>query len=689
LLLASLAACTPARREVEGRIVRNTHFFGNGGLNSGNNDYQLRHQMQQQASPLGVVTWPLLYWVTPEVLQDDLLPSDAYRLEMWYAHHGWFDARVLGWEIREKRPAKGKRAGVVDLYGSVEPGPPSLVRGIALNGLEGGFATLARVAFRLNGFEEGVQFDLDTIDQVQSSILSNLQNQAHAYAGVTSSIQAFPADHAVDVTFDVDPGIAARFGPVTVTGNDKVKTKYIEDNLAFDLGDAYKKKDLADTQQALFGLGTFSVVSVEPDLSDPTRTDVPVNIKVTEAPFRTVRVGGGATFDNVIVTPDVTLRFKDTNLFRTLMVLDTSATLGLTYSADGVTGISAPKPLYDVTASLNYPRFFFPKVSIEGTGEIQQQQAAGLWLYQNPKADLAIVWKFLRGSAFRFGPHYEVYKYLIDTPDSLQFAKTVFGKNFTNPYSLTSFDQHLTVDLRDDPLSPTRGEYASVFTREAFPLRTDGYQFLQSTVEGRIYRPLGAIGGDLPLVGALRLRGQYLYPLEGRALPYPSLAFLGGNTNLRGFRTNGVGPYDTLCTYGDTDHDPNTPEVATGKYPLAHGGDAAIDGSAELRYGPNAWSYVAFVDGGWLAESVNNPDLQVLRWDVGVGARYKSAIGPIRVDVAFRPLFPEDSGPTEVIGCNPGDDPRRYFDMISLFGAYPPDRIPVAVQVFLAIGEAF
>jgi translocation and assembly module TamA len=694
-------ACTPARREVQGQILRSTHFIGNGGVGSGNNDYQLRQQMVQKNTPFGLTLWPLLYVIEPKVLRDEVLARDAWRLEVWYAHHGWFDARLLGWQLREVRQGSKRRAAIIDAVGYVERGAPTLLRNIDIEGLSAG-AGLARSALRHNGLEPEVQFDLDTIDYTEAEILANLRNNSYAYAQVTSRIAVDPEAHTADVAFVLDPGINAKFGPVTLEGNEKVRSKYILDNVIFEEGDTYSKAQLDKTQRQLFGMGTFSVVSVQPVLTDPTVEAVPIQVRVSEAKFRTLRLGGGLTFDGIEANPQASARFTDTNLFRELVRLELGATVGLSYATSESLGLGELQPTYDLQGAISYPRLAGPHWGIELRGRYLRDKQAGLWLYENPEADLGFIFKPRPGLLFRFGPHYELYRYLVASDeDFLQFAQSLFGKSFTNPFTLTALDQQVIADGRDDPLFTTRGRYGSLFTREVFPIREDSYAYLLAEGETRFYRPLGPIAGDLPLIGALRLHGKYLYPLEGRALPYPELAFLGGGNSLRGFRTNQVGPYDSLCTYPPGGHlstgsagnsagaiasDGN--HLGVEHYYLPHGGQVALDGTFELRYD---WlygvSFAGFAEGGWLAENINHSGLQDVRWDVGLGGRYRSPVGPIRLDFAFRPLYPEDQGPTEVIGCDPADVEDRYFDIFSLFGDSRP--VPVAVLFFLAIGEAF
>lgn len=686
--LVILSACTAARREATGRILRNVDFIGNGGIGSGNGDYVLAQQMQQEESPPGVATFPIHYLVVPEVLKDELLPRDAYRLEMWYAHHGWFDARFMGWELKEVRKAREHRAAVVDATGLVNPGIPSMLDEIEIAGLNKGLENLGRAALRLTALDSGSQFNLENIDSTENALLDQLWNNAHPYGTVQTTITARPAAHQVDVRFDVDPGVTATFGEIRIHGNEKVKTRFIEDTLTFETGEKYKAETLQDTRQELFGFGTFSVVNVKPDLSDPTRTEVPIDVTLQESKFRTFRLGVGVLSELSNLTPRATMSFTHTNVLRQLVRFDLDANVGVTAAYDQTIAEGDFVPLYNVQGVLSDPWLFGKDFGMNLTGILRQDEQAGLWVYQNPEATLNFSWTPSREVIVQFGPHFEVYRYLLDSPEVQQFAQGVFGRSFENPYSLTTLDQSITIDQRDDPIRTRRGQYGALTLREAIPLREDGYEFLAATLEGRAYRPIGAIAGEIPIVGAMRLRGQGLMPLEGRALPYPELVFLGGANSLRGFRTNQVGPYDTLTTTLDRDGTENDTDVA---YYLPHGGQVGVDGSAELRFEMRGGiSAVTFADAGWLAETLGRPDLQAFRWDAGVGGRYDSPVGPIRFDLAFRPLYPEDAGPAEVLGSPNSESTQRYYDLFSLLGDYHPARdVPFAMLFFLAIGEAF
>jgi outer membrane protein insertion porin family len=103
-------------------------------------------------------------------------------------------------------------------------------------------------------------------------------------------------------------------------------------------------------------------------------------------------------------------------------------------------------------------------------------------------------------------------------------------------------------------------------------------------------------------------------------LPASDRFFAGGDDTIRGFALDTVGAEKTITPNG-----------------FPRGGNAVILLNGELRmhlFGD--FGAVAFVDGGNVFERTTQLDLGDLRGSVGVGARYRSPIGPIRLDVGFK-----------------------------------------------------
>jgi outer membrane protein insertion porin family len=109
-------------------------------------------------------------------------------------------------------------------------------------------------------------------------------------------------------------------------------------------------------------------------------------------------------------------------------------------------------------------------------------------------------------------------------------------------------------------------------------------------------------------------------PIVVDDLPASERYFAGGDTTIRGYALDSVGAPNTISSNG---------------FPT--GGNAVILLNGELRV--PVWrdvGAVLFVDGGNVFRRVTEIDLGEMRGSVGFGLRYRSPIGPIRVDLGFK-----------------------------------------------------
>ena len=186
------------------------------------------------------------------------------------------------------------------------------------------------------------------------------------------------------------------------------------------------------------------------------------------------------------------------------------------------------------------------------------------------------------------------------------------GATYDNTNSLldATKGQRLTASV-----APYTGKFGSDFS--VLRSRLDGQMFFPLVDEDRLVLALrGALGA---VAGA-----------SAQQIP-PSVRFYsGGGGSVRGY------VYQSLGLRDDDDK------------PL--GGNALVETSAEMRWKfTPEWGIVGFVDGGTAVdEPSKNPDMD-MRWGAGVGVRYYTAIGPVRVDLAT-PLNPRDD-----------DDPLQFY----------------------------
>ncbi len=116
-----------------------------------------------------------------------------------------------------------------------------------------------------------------------------------------------------------------------------------------------------------------------------------------------------------------------------------------------------------------------------------------------------------------------------------------------------------------------------------------------------------------------------------RDLPPSERFYAGGDTTVRGFALDTLGVRHTPPQPSDT--------IDVNGFPT--GGNALVILNAELRV--PVWGglgAVAFVDTGNVFARVVDIDLGLVRTAVGFGIRYKSPIGPLRIDLGFK-VHPE------------------------------------------------
>jgi outer membrane protein assembly factor BamA len=184
-------------------------------------------------------------------------------------------------------------------------------------------------------------------------------------------------------------------------------------------------------------------------------------------------------------------------------------------------------------------------------------------------------------------------------------------------------------DTRDDLLDPERGAFLS--GEGSVALRGLGGQvgFMKTYVQGlwftRLPGPRRVVFATRAGVGLADGFAREVLTADGTPtiiedLPASERFFAGGDTTIRGYSLDAVGAPDTITPRG---------------FPT--GGNAVLLLNGELRV--PVWRSVGaavFADGGNVFRRVDDVDLGELRGSVGFGVRYRSPIGPIRVDLGFK-----------------------------------------------------
>ncbi|MCB9793097.1 MAG: BamA/TamA family outer membrane protein [Alphaproteobacteria bacterium] len=668
--------------------VRDIHFYEQKRflrVLRGTDDNALRTAMYQDEASLTGQLPVVRNFAERPVLDMDTLRQDAWRVELWYADHGYFNAELTSWEVRTRRQPRRyvpapMRAPVVNVIGYVNEGEPSLVRSVEVEGVE-----LAGRAFRIKldrsiGDMEGSTFNMATARSLESLVVSLLKDQSYARAKAELQVTAYPEELAVDIRVIADPGEPCVFGEVTIEGAEEVPESLIREFITVKPGRAYSPSALSNTQSALFNLGTFSVVQLIPDLTQEG-TVIPVTVKVQETRFRRLRVGGGVAKQPSEAQVRARTEFSHTNIGGRLVNLETSLTGGYKAFSQGgatlslndlVTAVQQSSgsavlsdasnnlgsgPFLDFEAELGWPRFLdvpklrlHPMVGAELGTDIGQT-------YRFVEVSPAFTWQSSQYFSLTPSYHFEFWDTDLAFVDPTNVD--VSTRSEFERYSLHYLKLQLVYDRRDDKIYTRSGYYGELSLTDAGAPIFPGLTFAKVEVDMRRYfrvvRPARS-------VVAMRLAGGVAQPYilgdrdpDQAHVPYNDRFFLGGLYDVRGFTRGYLGPRtcalstDTTDANGDTTtqvtildscdvskSDPTASDIDI--YPT--GALAAAWGSVEYRIeGPFAFTYAAFMDVGMAAATIEDliaDPLGSLQPVVGGGVRYRTPMGPLRVDVGVR-----------------------------------------------------
>ena len=638
--------------------MRRIHFQGNGDMLAGTGDFQLRKAIEQQKSGFAGYWFP---WVEPARLDRDAIRRDGWRIEVWYAHHGYFDAQFLGWDIRRLRPARKNwftssfHPAVVELTGHVDQGEATLVRQVSFDGLDRMGAPLLALLRRDSAVQRGDRFDLEAIRETEDTIRHRLREQSFAQGSVQAVIQVYPEEHVADIRFVGDTGPPCTFGEVTVEGNVNVPESLIYDEILLSPGQPYKASTLARTRQRLFALGTFTVVNIRatPDPDAPDPSVLPVDVHLVESRFQRLRSGVGLGIEAGQQDAHVSMGYLHSNVARHLMQLSLDAELGYALTgnySDIYGGDYQNAPTIDVAARFVYPRIFgrrwrfIQNISYEQGLESQ-------YSFWTPEFQPSLSYQHGEHLTSTVGYALKYFKYdpFVDTTELDDDLLAMDLDAETKAYFLDLVEYKTVWEGRDDLLFTRRGTYAAVslgtsgspWTKDPHSWFMGYYNFVKLFADLRLYRSLApAMRLNRGLVLAMRYAGGVAIPYgesQRAAIPYAERFFIGGGTSVRGWTTDHLGHFICTGLLGEKTFSWDLESDAACKDRISLGANNVSYGTIELRKTlPYGLGIAAFIDAGLAFDGLEELSLQSILPAAGGGLRYASPIGPVRLDVGIR-----------------------------------------------------
>jgi outer membrane protein insertion porin family len=582
--------------------------------------------------------WIFSFITNRGVLDRDILTNDIAILSNHYYDHGYIDHKIDEPIILRDRDG-------LEVVIRVDEGQQYRVGKVEIGGdlLQDGKQMLKQVKLTTGQIFRGSRLreDITTITDMYS-------NKGFAFVQVDPVTKINASEKKVDVALVITKGPPVYFNRVLIAGNTKTRDKVVRRELEATEQELYSGSKITQSRNALQRTGYFEDVQLTTKkTSQPDTVDLLVDVK--EGPTGTFSIGAGYSGGSGFL---FNAGISEKNLFGRGQSLNGTFAIGskqqdfvVSYNEPYLNDTKVALGLTAFNTETDYPDFNERKLgmavntsyplrgfSLPFWGERKSEASKGSDEL-NRDAPLTL-WDYMRGTV-----GYEFTKDTIShiesgAPNSILDAK---GSSLTSAV-IPGF----TYDSRDHFFSPTEGT-KSLFAVKIAGLGGDS-RFVKTDIGARWYYPLlkdPNWGGSyvVSLGGALGYGVGYAKSSSnGHDLPLFDRYFPGGINSVRGFADRSLGPKED----GDV-----------------VGGDKQAIMNVELLF-PIAEQYglrgVAFFDMGQAFGSSQNISWGEFRRSVGMGARWMSPFGPLRVELGF-PLNKKPGDDTSVLGFGAGNLP--------------------------------
>lgn len=516
------------------------------------------------------------------------IKEDSDLLDRLLRAKGYYAPRIRG-AVAAPPPGSDRLAVTFEIV----PGTRYLLSSVDVEGLAsaGEREAKLRAAFPPKA---GDPIDADAILAGQESLAVALLENGFPFGKVEEpEVRIDHEERKGDLDIVVNPGAYRTFGRIIMADEELFSARHVQRIARFHPGDTYMASDVEDLRQALVATGLVSSLSMTPkDAGDGEHVDLAIDAK--PAPLRTIAgelgYGTGEGY-----------RAEVSWTHRNMFPPEGSVTLR------GVLGTQ------EQTASFTYRRNNFRR---------RDNVLTGLLSVSNIKRDAYDARTITLSGALERQTNILFQKKWVWRMGAELIASDeadAFSGGNRRTFFIAAVPLSLTYDGSDDLLNPTKGFRLGgrISPELSFQNSTFGYARMQ--VDGSVYQPMGE-----RVVLAARARfGTILGSTVDQIAPSRRF-YAGGGASVRGYGYQAIGP-----RYGP-DNDPV-------------GGKSLAEFSLESRIRFGNFGVVPFVDAGNISTSFL-PRFRDLRIGAGMGLRYYSSFGPIRIDVGT-PINPQSGDP--------------------------------------------
>lgn len=580
--------------------------------------------------------------------------KDVIRIERFYQRRGFPEVEI-DYELRE-----GNRSWRKKLVFLIEENEPIRIDTVLFS-LDASQKNKELIeessayqrAKRRIPFRNGGIFKLIDEPEVIGQFTRGLKNLGFVYATTNVVAEVDSVTKGATIFVENKAGPRAVIDEITIEGANTLDRRFILRETGLNKGDVYSNDDIREAQREVYKHQLFrlALISIPDQVQD---TSLQLQLRVKELPLRSVRLRGGIGYFDRLNEPVSfsnsykLLRTQASWTYRNMRGKGEqfSTTTKFSYYEKFFSAEYLFPYVYNTKSSFSIRPFIENRIEdaysitsgglVNAFGYEYSQNLTGTFSYE-----------------FAVNNEYDIANTLTGNSEEL-LPDSVLAYNVSS----FSFNLYYAKGLKQGE----RGFIIQPFLELSGLFGESTFSFQKLSLDVRKYTPLTE-----STTLATRARAGAIYFSKQDSLPADVEFYTGGTNTIRGWSRGDVGPKRAVIT-----SDSSQANNQSVRY-VPTGGKAFLNINVEVRQTLNSLikglGVAAFLDGGQVWQGLNQLDERPIQFGAGGGLRYRSPIGPIRVDLAYK--------------LNPTDEDLRIYEGIEYGGGLSRWRI------HFSIGQAF
>ena len=554
-----------------------------------------------------------------------LVRADIDSIKGLYLSNGFRDAQVTS-AVDDNY--HGKKGNLFVAF-HIEEGAQTLVSGLEV---QGNHALSTEKILAVTGSTPGQPFSEAGVASDRNNILAMYYNEGYPEAHFEDQVLPGNDPERVQLVYHINEGTQIEVSRVLLTGYQFTRPGIVARQVKIVPG-PLREGEVVDTQRRLYNLGVFSRVTIAPQ--NPNGTD-PEKVVVVDAEegkrytfaygggFEVQRLAGGSNNPSGTIigaSPRGIIELSRANMFGRAQTLSFKVRVStLQYRA--VVSYTADNFLANRKLSLQLTGFADKTQDINTFTSVRYEGAVQLVQTVSQRTNFAYRYFFRRVDASNLKIEQEEIPLL------------------SQPTLVSGFGVTWARDRRDNAADAKHGSFNTIDASIALKSLGSAASFFRGSFQNSTFTTFGRA---FVFARSVRFGVEQTLPGTGEVdVPLPERFFAGGGTSIRGFSLNQAGPRDPV----------------TG-FPV--GGLALLAFNQELRF-PMRLPFVGnrlggtvFYDAGNVYTDINhisfawkppanNNNLPYFSHTIGVGVRYPTPVGPVRVDFGYQLNPPHYAG---------------------------------------------